>query len=161
MISHSMSRLTLLALLVAGLVVWVPACGQEGNDAYKAIQGNWQPTEWTSDGEPRFKDDLKDRRLIFTGQEVRLVLRGFGEEDGQAKGFPIRLDPTKKPAHIDMTLPPGKGGKNGIVMVGIYELERDTLKLCFADWPNDRRPTEFSAKAGSRHALIVLKRLSP
>ena len=97
MISHSMSRLTLLALLVAGLVVWVPACGQEGNDAYKAIQGNWQPTEWTSDGEPRFKDDLKDRRLIFTGQEVRLVLRGFGEEDGQAKGFPIRLDPSKKP----------------------------------------------------------------
>ena len=41
---------------------------------------------------------------------------------------------------------------------GIYELDGDTLKVCYAI-DGGKRPAEFKAKPGSKHVLIVFKRL--
>jgi uncharacterized protein (TIGR03067 family) len=67
----------------------------------------------------------------------------------------VTLDPTKKPKASDLTLTEGENKeKRG---VAIYELTGDTFRLCAAR-PGEKRPTEFSAKAGSGQMLIVYKR---
>jgi hypothetical protein len=42
-------------------------------------------------------------------------------------------------------------------MLGIYELDGDTYKLC-GDMQGKSRPTEFAVKPGSGFVLEVLKR---
>ena len=50
----------------------------------------------------------------------------------------------------------GSGGKD-VVFQGIYALDGDDLKICFAP-PGEKRPTEFVTQGGSSEQLVVLKR---
>ena len=45
----------------------------------------------------------------------------------------------------------------GKTALGIYELEGDTLKLCYSQ-PGKDRPKEFTAAKGSGQAMSVWKR---
>jgi uncharacterized protein (TIGR03067 family) len=40
---------------------------------------------------------------------------------------------------------------------GIYRLDGDTLKLCFAR-PGEKRPTEFTTRSGTGFLVVVYKR---
>ena len=44
-------------------------------------------------------------------------------------------------------------------LLGIYKIDKDTLTLCMAD-PDLPRPREFKAEKGSKHTLMVFKRLA-
>ena len=57
---------------------------------------------------------------------------------------------------IDLTLTQGIG--KGKVALGIYELDGDTLKLCFPQDEKVARPTKFASTDGSRHVLITMRR---
>jgi uncharacterized protein (TIGR03067 family) len=67
----------------------------------------------------------------------------------------ISIDPSKSPKAIDylMLAGPSKGEKQ----LGIYEIDGDTLRFCFAS-PGKMRPTEFTAKKGSGNTLSTWKR---
>jgi uncharacterized protein (TIGR03067 family) len=65
------------------------------------------------------------------------------------------IDPTKKPRAIDYAMT--EGPTKGKTHLGIYELDGDTVKFCFAA-PGKDRPTEFTAKEGSQRTLSVWKR---
>ena len=67
------------------------------------------------------------------------------------------MDPAKKPKEIDVT---GDEGPNkGKTMKGIYQLEKDKLKICLCeDRNNNQRPTEFKVNADSGHTLVTLER---
>jgi uncharacterized protein (TIGR03067 family) len=65
------------------------------------------------------------------------------------------IDPTKKPKAIDYVMTDGP--TKGKTHLGIYELDGDTVKFCFAA-PGKDRPTEFTAKDGSQNTLSVWKR---
>jgi uncharacterized protein (TIGR03067 family) len=67
----------------------------------------------------------------------------------------VKLDPTNKPKAIDVTFTAGE--KKGKTVLGIYEIEPDTFRVCVAR-PGDRRPADFSAKVGSGRTLLVYKR---
>jgi uncharacterized protein (TIGR03067 family) len=66
------------------------------------------------------------------------------------------IDPAKKPKAIDYTMT--EGPTKGKTHLGIYELDGDTVKFCFAV-PGKERPTEFTAKEGSQRTLSVWKRV--
>jgi uncharacterized protein (TIGR03067 family) len=70
----------------------------------------------------------------------------------------FRIDPTKKPKTIDYTMT--EGPTKGKTQLGIYELDGDTVKFCFAA-PGKERPTEFTAAEGSHRTLSVWKRKKP
>jgi uncharacterized protein (TIGR03067 family) len=67
-----------------------------------------------------------------------------------------KLDPSKSPKAIDVTM---TGGLNkGAVMLGIYEISGDTLKVCF-DPEGKKRPAEFKSAPGSQTFVAVHKRV--
>jgi uncharacterized protein (TIGR03067 family) len=78
----------------------------------------------------------------------------FRFDKARGKGT-LKLDATKNPKTID-ALPDGPAGKMGPIL-GIYEIDGDTLKLCFAA-PGMERPKDFTCKAGSGHTLTVWMR---
>jgi uncharacterized protein (TIGR03067 family) len=50
-----------------------------------------------------------------------------------------------------------EGPNKGAVMLGIYEISGDTLKVCF-DPEGKKRPTQFKSASGSQ-TLVVHKRV--
>ena len=62
-------------------------------------------------------------------------------------------DPAKKTIDLVNTIGPRKGK----TQLGIYELDGDTVKFCFAG-PGKDRPTEFTANDGSQRTLSAWKR---
>src|SRR5206468_7845297 len=72
-------------------------------------------------------------------------------EYATSKEGTIKLDATKKPKQMDATSTEEK------VMLGIYKLDGDRYKVCFA--PTGKpRPSEFASKPGSGNLLQVWKR---
>ena len=67
-----------------------------------------------------------------------------------------KIDPTKSPKTIDVTMT--EGPNKGAIMLGIYEIDGDTLKVCF-DAEVKKRPTEFKSPAGSETFVNVHKRV--
>jgi uncharacterized protein (TIGR03067 family) len=65
------------------------------------------------------------------------------------------IDPSKTPQAIDYAMT--EGPTKARTHLGIYEMQGDTVKFCFAG-PGQDRPTEFSAKPGSQQTLSAWKR---
>jgi uncharacterized protein (TIGR03067 family) len=68
-----------------------------------------------------------------------------------------KLDPSKSPKASDVTVV--EGPNKGAVMLGIYEISGDTLKVCF-DPEGKKRPTEFKSASGSETFVVVHKRVT-
>ncbi len=51
-----------------------------------------------------------------------------------------------------------EGLNKGTVMLGIYEIDGDTLKVCF-DSQGKKRPTEFKSAPGSENFVNIHKRV--
>jgi uncharacterized protein (TIGR03067 family) len=68
------------------------------------------------------------------------------------------LDPTRTPKAINSW--DQDGPYEDQTVPGIYEIEGDTLRLCFAR-PGDKRPAEFTTIRGSGFLYVVYKRKQP
>jgi uncharacterized protein (TIGR03067 family) len=133
--------------MTLGLVAVVLAASlAQGGDAMKdrdKLQGTWVVKSRLAGGKevpPAAKHDkltFAGDRWIYTGVPVK--------EEGTYK-----LDPTKKPKHIDVF---EKGGR---VHKGIYALEGDSLKVGMpAKGPGGPRPVSFDDKEAD---VLTLKR---
>jgi uncharacterized protein (TIGR03067 family) len=139
-------------LLVLG-VVFVLAPGDADDEVKKEVakfEGTWK---WISIEMEKMKipeDALKDPRMKIVGDKFTV------KENADATfGGTFKVDPSKKPKTIDVTFADGK--EKGKTMVGIYELEGDTYKVCI-DPEGKNRPAEFKIQPGSGHVLELLKR---
>jgi uncharacterized protein (TIGR03067 family) len=63
----------------------------------------------------------------------------------------VTFDLSKTPKQFDID------HRFGDVALAIYTIEKDTLKICYAE-PGADRPTKFESPAGERVFLLVLKR---
>jgi uncharacterized protein (TIGR03067 family) len=139
---------TLASVAVVGFLILGGA--QTGDEALKkkeleALRGNWNVL---IKGAEKADQDLQQQfSMVENSLQIRI--------GGASIDLKFTVNPTKKPKEIDMTrtLPDGSDTS----MLGIYELNGDTLKLCFNDF-GKKRPTEFKAKAGSKQSNFVLKR---
>ena len=77
------------------------------------------PSSAVGGGENLPADQLAKLTLTFKGEEI---IPGDRHDD-VAK---YKLDPTQRPPAIDLT------ERNGKTSLGIYEMEGDTLRLCFS-----------------------------
>lgn len=115
-------------MLTVGLVIAADA-GKE----LEAFQGRWELTASEKDGT---KQPIGTIRVV---KDDTYTI----EKDGKtlSKGT-IKLDPSASPKTIDITRAGGKP------MLGIYTLEGDLQKVCFAPEGKDR-PKAFSSKDGN------------
>jgi uncharacterized protein (TIGR03067 family) len=122
-------------------------------DDLKKLEGTWV-IESVEVGGKKLEDDLVGGKMVFTEKEHSIRAKGVPEEKW-AKGA-HKIDPAKSPKHFDIH--PKTGPNIGKTHLGIYEIEGDRCRICFADPPTDERPTEFKSKEGTQLVLIVLKR---
>jgi uncharacterized protein (TIGR03067 family) len=128
-------RLLPLAVLAFSLPLVAPAAraADDKADDAKQLQGTWVVDQamYKDEKDAEVVKQMKAVRVVFDGDTLTLRHPPGNEEKG---GF--TLDPSKKPKQIDL----GDNAK------GIYELDGDTLKLCWdADAKTNGRPTKFAA----------------
>ncbi len=117
----------------------------------KKFQGTWTIESVEAGGMEVPIDLFKDMTVTFEGDKYTVKM---GDQVIQAATQ--KLDPSKSPKTLDGTVAEGPG--KGTLILGIYEISGDTLKVCF-DPEGKKRPTEFKTAAGSQTTLAVYKRV--
>jgi uncharacterized protein (TIGR03067 family) len=148
-----------IGLLVIGLLLASTATLATVDDAKdeaikkdrKQIAGTWRIVALEVNGNKAMEVDAR-KLTVVNGSDGTWSLYSEGKE--VSKGTST-IDPTQKPKTIDFT--PTEGGGKGDLYLGIYELGKDTRKLCFAP-PGKDRPTEFTSTPGSEHILVTFER---
>lgn len=149
----------LLLIATAGLLIAVAgpltsADAPKEDAELKKLQGTWVAAKGGAfKGKEEPEEDIKKagHRLVIEGNKLSWYTALSAEPF--LKGT-IKLDPAQKPKVLDLSFT--RAGKD-VVGKCIYELEGDTLKLCYDDEGN--RPTEFKTRADAPSLkLYVFKR---
>ena len=145
-------RVALMALLGAFVLgVWSEMDAGAQPDAQKELNrfhGTWT-FQSVQTGGKELADQFKDMTVVFEGDKYT-VKKG----NQVIQVATQKLDPSKSPRWLDAVVV--EGVNKGSAVVGIYEVDADTLKVCF-DPEGKKRPTEFKASSGAQ-TLIVHKR---
>ena len=132
-----------------------PADGEANEEAVakelQAFKGAWRLSSREVDGKKNGEEEIKDTIMTNDGSGKFTVRRG----DKVHAEATVKLDPTTKPKSVDVTFTEGE--HKGQTLLGIYEIEGDTFRVCCAR-PGDARPAEFAAKAGTGRILVVYRR---
>ncbi len=140
-------RIKLIVLATVALCLAADAPKDAAKTDQKELQGAWLLASGERNGEKIPEDVVKSLKRTIDGDKYTVTRN----DETVAKGT-FTLDPSKKPKAIDIKLE----GMDKPVH-GIYELDGDTFKMCYAA-PGADRPKEFAAKAGSGHTFAVWKR---
>jgi uncharacterized protein (TIGR03067 family) len=143
-----------MRLLVPAIAVLVLVSASGAQDAVKKemaqLEGEWSMVSGEANGFVLPKETVESGKRVAKDGETTITIGG--QVYFKAK---FTVDPTKKPKTIDYTMT--EGPTKGKTHLGIYELEGDMVKFCFAA-PGQERPTEFTAKEDSQRTLSVWKR---
>jgi uncharacterized protein (TIGR03067 family) len=116
------------------------------------MQGTWQMVAMNREGDSEpLEGALAKMQLTVKGD--RRTLQAGNTVYSEAR---YRINPAAEPPAIDVSVL--QGGSRGQVMLGIYEIKDDRLRINLAS-PGRERPRDFSPKAGSGQTLQELKRL--
>lgn len=141
-------------VLFAVLVAVAPAVAADtpedaAQKEYARFEGAWKIVSVEIEGKKLPETFFKGSRLVLKGPEFTY------QEGGMTSKGTYRVDVSKKPKQIDITF--SEGPQKDKTLLGIYELDDDTYRLCL-DPTGKGRPTEFASKHGSGHVLEVLQR---
>ena len=140
-------RTTIMTLIIASL-----CCAPAFADAKKdlaALAGKWQPTSMELGGHQTPAEQLKNISLTIEGDKYTVAV-----DDKIDKGT-LKLGKEDKLKTMDII---GTEGPNkGKTYPAIYELQGDTLRICY-NLDGEKRPTEFKA-TGGKMLLIDYKRV--
>ena len=133
------------AACAAGMfgLLFTTASAQDTKKEQEKLQGTWSVVTAERDGAA--DDGIKNDKLVIAGDKITIKKGGGGDEEPVT----FTTDPTKKPKQIDVNA-------GGQVILGIYDLDGENLKLCISK--GGERPAEFTTKAGSNRMLVTLKR---
>jgi uncharacterized protein (TIGR03067 family) len=153
-----MKRHALMVLVIGWLVAAVALVAAADTPEQQAVkqdrqkyEGLWRAVALEVNGSKAAAQDAEKITVANHADETWAVMT-----DGKAfwKGSST-LHPTTKPKGIDFV--PTEGTNVGQTYLGIYEIDGNTRRLCFAP-PGKARPTEFASPPGSGHVLVVFRR---
>jgi uncharacterized protein (TIGR03067 family) len=138
---------TMRVLLACGLTILVAASTTHGGDAKSELaklQGSWI-----------VELDGKKAELKLAKNDFTLTFDDMAKFKGTFK-----IDPAKKPKHMDLTITEGEKFK-GDTAQAIYEVDGDKLKWCAHHPGKDGRATEFPEKQGptGEYMYLIFKRV--
>jgi erythromycin esterase len=115
------------------------------------MQGTWQAVLMNQEGEIQpLQGAFANLQLII--KDDRRTMRAGESILAEAC---YRLNPAAEPPTIDLVVT--RGGARGQIMLGIYGINGDRLRVCYAMHGRER-PRDFTPKPGSGHALQDMKR---
>ena len=137
-----------MATILCAAAVW----SQDAADERKLLRGTWLPTAAELGENPFDEATLKSMKLVLDGDKYTVTV-GKSIDKGMTK-----IDPAAKPKTMDIS--GGDGPNKGKTFLAIYELNGDTLRVCY-DLTGKARPGEFKTKKGELLFLATYKRAKP
>jgi uncharacterized protein (TIGR03067 family) len=144
------ARLLIIAafgLLLAGCNRQEPEPAAPKTDLDR-FQGTWYLVMAMQDGKALPEDKVKETTIVFKGDTFRFP---GSAEYATSKSGTIKLDENKTPKEMDAI------STEKEVMLGIYALEENGYKVCFAP-AGKPRPTDLGSTPGSGQILQVWAR---
>lgn len=141
------SSLALASLF--GLALAVAA--SEGVRHAGAIEGTWKIAGGQEKGKTVPKDRFAESTVVIKKDTIRIT----DKENRQTWLMRYTLNPQVMPKAINMTIVEGEG--KGRTAEGIYLLEGDTLRICYA-LPGHPRPKVFATRSGAHELAFTMKR---
>jgi uncharacterized protein (TIGR03067 family) len=114
------------------------------------LPGTWKVVALSTNG----KEDGVTPNHTLTFSKGNLITKVNDKPLGRSR---YKVDPTQKPAAIDVTIIGGFAA--GKVLKGIYQLKDDDLKYAIAMSDGEDRPTDFEHKKFV--TIYTLKRVKP
>jgi uncharacterized protein (TIGR03067 family) len=115
------------------------------------LQGTWRGISITQDGQKLpLEGGLANLEVVIKGSE-RTVKAG----ESVLSRAVFSMNPTAKPKTVDVTIT--EGTQAGKTLLGVYDLDGDTYRICLAK-AGEPRPHSVASKPGSGHTLTVLAR---
>ena len=135
-------------LIIVALGLFLAACNRQEPAAapksdLETFQGTWYLVMAMQDGKTLPEDKVKETTIVFKGDTFRFP---GSAEYATSKAGTIKLDETKTPKEMDAI------STEKEVMLGIYVLQENGYKVCFAP-AGKPRPTEFTSTPGSGYIL--------
>jgi uncharacterized protein (TIGR03067 family) len=125
-------------LIAAGLSAGAPP---EATRAEMArLEGEWAMVSGEADGQPLPAEYVKNAKRVAKDGVTTVTIGG--QVFMRAK---YTVDPTTTPKSIDYAMT--EGLTTGKTQLGVYELDGDTVKFCFAA-PGQARPADFKGESG-------------
>jgi uncharacterized protein (TIGR03067 family) len=133
-----------LALIAAAALL---VAADETKKDEERIQGTWSVITLVAEGEEYPTEKANMMTVAFKGDTMELL-------GGKEEKYTFKLDSTKKPKAMDIA---GKRDPDGIP--AIYELEGDSLKICWNKSNKVKgRPDKFAPTADNHWSMMTLKR---
>jgi uncharacterized protein (TIGR03067 family) len=129
---------TQLLSIVTCVAIATPAFADAKKDL-AALAGKWQPVSMEQGGRKTPAEQLKSISLTIEGDKFTVAV------DDKLDQGTLKLGKQDKLKTMDII---GTEGPNkGRTYPAIYQLEGDSLKICY-NLEGDQRPTEFKAASG-------------
>ena len=127
-----------LVIAASGLLL----AADTAKDEQAKLQGTWNVVGLEFDGRD-VSGEVKDMQFVIKGDLVS-VKGDYPEQDKYSK-FTFKLDPKANPKGFDAVI--SVGDEKGAKLPGIYQLDKDKLKICLR-LIGKERPKKF--ETGSR-----------
>ena len=130
----------------------------EAANQKERLQGVWILSKGETNG--KALDEVLRKRglggLQIKFSDDLMIMTGFGAPDHT---YRFALTPTDRPKTIRLVTVETQGkAPKGSVLIGIYKIQDEELKLCLPADSTVERPKKFEAPSGSRLSMLVLRR---
>jgi uncharacterized protein (TIGR03067 family) len=135
--------------MIMALGLFLSACNRHAPKTdLERLQGTWYLDAAMQGGNALSKDKARETWIVFKGNTFRFP--GLAEYATSREGT-IKLDEMKKPKQMDAI------STENEVMLGIYALEENGYKVCFAP-AGKLRPTAFTSTLENGQIFQVWQR---
>jgi uncharacterized protein (TIGR03067 family) len=138
-------------MLTVAVAFFAAPVSQAADDAAKILkdmEGNYELKALTLGGEKAPEQLTKDLKGISIKDGVIKIEMASRSDDAK-----IKLDPSKKPGHIDLTPVKDDAGK---VRLGLYLFEKGELTIVFAR--EGDRPANLDGKGEKEMKMVLTKK---
>jgi uncharacterized protein (TIGR03067 family) len=116
-----------------------------------SLEGTWHGVSGEDNGQT-MNAQIQGAKLVFKNDATAQLF----DQGNQPQNIQYRLEPSRRPAQMDLMLIDGAGKGQTIKL--IYSLEGNVLKMAITSGQLGMRPTEFKTGQGSNLRILIFKR---